>query len=85
MTRGLLDYQLDYENKISSHLESEDLNDGNQEEEESLEDPRDKEYDIWIRGKVVKIYCSGMSTGSPLEYLTLPGHLENFSEMFSRR
>lgn len=46
----------------------------------------DGDYDIWVRGKIVKIYCSGMSNGSPLEYLSLPsGHFENFSEIFSRR
>lgn len=46
----------------------------------------DGEYDIWVRGKVLKVYCSGMQVGQPLEYITLKGGLlDNFSEIYNKR
>jgi hypothetical protein len=37
-------------------------------------------------GISVSIYCHGMSTDSPQEYLSLPaGEDENFSEIYDRR
>lgn len=46
----------------------------------------DGDYDLLIRGRMVKIYCADMQTGNPIEYLTLrTGHIENFSEIYSKR
>lgn len=46
----------------------------------------DGEYDVWIRGKMARIYCSGMETGNPLEYITLKaGARENYSEIYNKR
>lgn len=35
--------------------------------------PVDGEYDIWLRGQLVKVYCSGMQVGQPKEYATFSG------------
>ena len=46
----------------------------------------DGEYDIYVRGKMIKIYCHDMQSGRPLEYLTLKtGYLENYSEIYNKR
>ncbi|CAM1298104.1 ADAMTS9 (predicted) [Pycnogonum litorale] len=46
----------------------------------------DGEQMLYVHGKTVKIYCAGMNTSSPREYLTLPtGLTENFSEIFPKR
>uniref|UniRef100_A0A7M4FG01 ADAM metallopeptidase with thrombospondin type 1 motif 9 n=1 Tax=Crocodylus porosus TaxID=8502 RepID=A0A7M4FG01_CROPO len=46
----------------------------------------DGEYYLNVKGKIIKIYCSGMQTDSPKEYVTLvSGDAENFSEVFGYR
>jgi len=46
----------------------------------------DGEYDIWIRGKLMKVYCSGMQLGQPREYITKrSGPLENYFETYNKR
>ncbi|MGH0187034.1 UNVERIFIED_CONTAM: hypothetical protein FKN15_023507 [Acipenser sinensis] len=46
----------------------------------------DGEHLLNIQGKAVKIYCAGMQTESPREYITLViGDAENFSEVFGFR
>jgi hypothetical protein len=46
----------------------------------------DGEYDIYIRGILIKIYCHDMESGRPIEYLTLKaGYLENYSEIYNKR
>ncbi|XP_029473156.1 A disintegrin and metalloproteinase with thrombospondin motifs 20 [Rhinatrema bivittatum] len=47
---------------------------------------KDGEYLLKIRGRVLKVYCSGMQSSSPKEYITLAkGETENFSEVFGYR
>nr|XP_033815546.1 A disintegrin and metalloproteinase with thrombospondin motifs 20 isoform X1 [Geotrypetes seraphini] len=47
---------------------------------------KDGEYQIKIRGKALKVFCSGMQSSNPKEYITLPkGETENFSEVFGYR
>nr|XP_033782394.1 A disintegrin and metalloproteinase with thrombospondin motifs 9 isoform X3 [Geotrypetes seraphini] len=46
----------------------------------------DGEYFLIIKGTVLKIYCSGMHSDSPKEYVTLVNNdAENFSEVFGHR
>ncbi|XP_059571400.1 A disintegrin and metalloproteinase with thrombospondin motifs 9 isoform X2 [Alligator mississippiensis] len=46
----------------------------------------DGEYYLNIKGKIIKIYCSGMQTDNPKEYVTLvSGDAENFSEVYGYR
>lgn len=54
--------------------------------QQKLRAKEDKEYTLQIMGINVSIYCHGMSTDSPQEYLSLPaGEDENFSEIYDRR
>jgi thrombospondin motif-containing protein 9 len=54
--------------------------------QQKLQAKEDKEYTLQIMGINVRIYCHGMSTDSPQEYLSLPaGEDENFSEIYDRR
>lgn len=54
--------------------------------QQKLRVKEDKEYTLQIMGISVLIYCHGMSTDSPQEYLSLPaGEDENFSEIYDRR
>uniref|UniRef100_A0A8C3JV51 ADAM metallopeptidase with thrombospondin type 1 motif 9 n=1 Tax=Calidris pygmaea TaxID=425635 RepID=A0A8C3JV51_9CHAR len=46
----------------------------------------DGEYFVQVKGKMLKVYCSGMQTDSPKEYVTLVnGDAENFSEVYGYR
>uniref|UniRef100_A0A8C5PH52 ADAM metallopeptidase with thrombospondin type 1 motif 20 n=1 Tax=Leptobrachium leishanense TaxID=445787 RepID=A0A8C5PH52_9ANUR len=46
----------------------------------------DGEYSLNVNNKKVKVYCSGMQTESPKEYITLVrGETDNFSEVFGYR
>ncbi|KAJ1110188.1 hypothetical protein NDU88_007543 [Pleurodeles waltl] len=46
----------------------------------------DGEHNIIAKGKMLKIYCAGMHSDSPIEYVTLVnGDAENFSEVFGHR
>lgn len=46
----------------------------------------DGEYKMQIRGRHVKIYCAGMNTSSPREYVTLiSGEGDNYSEIYDKR
>ncbi|XP_062486212.1 A disintegrin and metalloproteinase with thrombospondin motifs 9 isoform X4 [Pezoporus occidentalis] len=46
----------------------------------------DGEYFLQVKGKTLKVYCSGMQTDSPKEYMTLVnGDAENFSEVYGYR
>ncbi|XP_026161930.1 A disintegrin and metalloproteinase with thrombospondin motifs 9 [Mastacembelus armatus] len=46
----------------------------------------DSEHLLNIQGKALKVYCAGMQTGTPQEYITLTtGEMENFSEIFGFR
>ncbi|KDR16488.1 hypothetical protein L798_08797, partial [Zootermopsis nevadensis] len=54
--------------------------------QQKLQAREDKEYTLQIMGINVSIYCHGMSTDGPQEYLSLPaGEDENFSEIYDRR
>jgi hypothetical protein len=54
--------------------------------QQKLQAKEDKEYTLQIMDINVSIYCHGMSTDSPQEYLSLPaGEDENFSEIYDRR
>ncbi|XP_067420282.1 A disintegrin and metalloproteinase with thrombospondin motifs 20 isoform X3 [Emydura macquarii macquarii] len=47
---------------------------------------KDGEYLLNIKGRLIKIYCSGMQFDSPREYLTLvKGEADNFSEVYGYR
>lgn len=46
---------------------------------------KDGDYDLNIRGRIVKIYCSGMQLESPKEYLPLVKGEDNFSEVYGLR
>ena len=46
----------------------------------------DGEYQLLVAGRNISIYCDGLNTSTPREYLTLPsGHEENYSEIYGRR
>ncbi|KAJ8046666.1 A disintegrin and metalloproteinase with thrombospondin motifs 9 [Holothuria leucospilota] len=45
----------------------------------------DGEYKLLINGHFMNIFCYQMSSTSPLEFLTLPQDVENFSEIYSKR
>ncbi|ETE70213.1 A disintegrin and metalloproteinase with thrombospondin motifs 9, partial [Ophiophagus hannah] len=46
----------------------------------------DGEYFLKVKGRLLKIYCAGMNSDSPKEYITLVnGDAENFSEVYSYR
>ncbi|XP_033066243.1 A disintegrin and metalloproteinase with thrombospondin motifs 9 isoform X1 [Trachypithecus francoisi] len=46
----------------------------------------DGEYFLMIRGKLLKIFCAGMHSDHPKEYVTLVhGDSENFSEVYGHR
>uniref|UniRef100_H2ZL21 Peptidase M12B domain-containing protein n=1 Tax=Ciona savignyi TaxID=51511 RepID=H2ZL21_CIOSA len=47
---------------------------------------RDGEYYLQVGGAMAKIYCRGMATSNPTEYITLPkGEEENYSEIYGYR
>ncbi|XP_076172003.1 A disintegrin and metalloproteinase with thrombospondin motifs 9 isoform X2 [Ptiloglossa arizonensis] len=47
---------------------------------------RDSEYILIVGGRSMSIYCHGMSTYEPKEYLTLPaGYRENYAEIYDKR
>ncbi|XP_051651320.1 A disintegrin and metalloproteinase with thrombospondin motifs 20 isoform X1 [Manacus candei] len=47
---------------------------------------KDGEYLLNIKGRMIKIYCSGMHLENPKEYLTLvKGEADNFSEVYGLR
>ncbi|XP_010124798.1 PREDICTED: A disintegrin and metalloproteinase with thrombospondin motifs 20-like, partial [Chlamydotis macqueenii] len=47
---------------------------------------KDGEYLLNIKGRMIKIYCSGMDLENPKEYLTLvKGEADNFSEVYGFR
>uniref|UniRef100_A0A8C6VYZ8 ADAM metallopeptidase with thrombospondin type 1 motif 9 n=1 Tax=Nothobranchius furzeri TaxID=105023 RepID=A0A8C6VYZ8_NOTFU len=47
---------------------------------------QDSEHFLSVQGKALKIYCAGMQTDTPQEYITLAtGEKENFSEIFGFR
>ncbi|XP_057647833.1 A disintegrin and metalloproteinase with thrombospondin motifs 20 [Chionomys nivalis] len=46
---------------------------------------KDGDYDLNIRGRTVKIHCSGMQLENPKEYLPLVKGEENFSEVYGLR
>lgn len=47
---------------------------------------RDGEYTLIIGGRNMSIYCHGMGSREPKEYLTLPaGEKENFAEIYDKR
>uniref|UniRef100_A0A8C8RHX3 ADAM metallopeptidase with thrombospondin type 1 motif 20 n=1 Tax=Pelusios castaneus TaxID=367368 RepID=A0A8C8RHX3_9SAUR len=47
---------------------------------------KDGEYLLNIKGRLIKIYCSGMQFEDPREYLTLvKGEADNFSEVYGYR
>ncbi|VVC35152.1 Hypothetical protein CINCED_3A024376 [Cinara cedri] len=45
----------------------------------------DKEYVLNILDRDVSVYCHGMRSGKPTEYLTLPRDNENYSEIYDQR
>ncbi|KAL7288709.1 hypothetical protein TKK_0017434 [Trichogramma kaykai] len=46
----------------------------------------DGEYTLLVGGRYMSIYCSGMDSFEPLEYLTLPqGERENYAEIYDKR
>uniref|UniRef100_A0A0P6J9Z7 A disintegrin and metalloproteinase with thrombospondin motifs 9 preproprotein n=1 Tax=Heterocephalus glaber TaxID=10181 RepID=A0A0P6J9Z7_HETGA len=46
----------------------------------------DSEYLLIVRGKLLKIFCAGMQSSHPKEYVTLVhGDSENFSEVYGHR
>ncbi|XP_067397827.1 A disintegrin and metalloproteinase with thrombospondin motifs 9 isoform X1 [Emydura macquarii macquarii] len=46
----------------------------------------DDEYYLKVKGRILKIYCAGMQTDRPKEYVTLVrGDAENFSEVYGYR
>lgn len=45
----------------------------------------DKEYVINVLGRNVSVYCHGMRSGNPAEYLTLSKDTENYSEIYEQR
>ncbi|XP_032893735.1 A disintegrin and metalloproteinase with thrombospondin motifs 20 isoform X2 [Amblyraja radiata] len=47
---------------------------------------KDGEYLLKIQGKVIKIYCAGMYSDNPREYVTLSsGEADNYSEVYGYR
>ncbi|XP_032660482.1 A disintegrin and metalloproteinase with thrombospondin motifs 20 isoform X2 [Chelonoidis abingdonii] len=47
---------------------------------------KDGEYLLSVKGRLIKIYCSGMQFENPREYLTLvKGEADNFSEVYGYR
>lgn len=46
---------------------------------------KDGEYILVLSGRNMSIYCHGMSTSEPKEYLTLPaGPEENYAEIYDK-
>jgi hypothetical protein len=45
----------------------------------------DKDYVLNVLGHNVSIYCHGMRSGKPAEYLSLSKENENFSEIYEHR
>ncbi|XP_026471997.1 A disintegrin and metalloproteinase with thrombospondin motifs 9-like [Ctenocephalides felis] len=46
----------------------------------------DGEYTLIVNGKTANVYCSGMKTANPLEYISLPaGYQENRSDFVDKR
>lgn len=45
----------------------------------------DAEHVLNVHGRNVSVYCHGMRTGRPVEYLTLVKDNENYSEVYDRR
>lgn len=45
----------------------------------------DKDYVINVLGRNVSVYCHGMRSGNPVEYLTLSKDTENYSEIYEQR
>lgn len=52
--------------------------------QEGFNEHRDGEYQLWVKGKNVTVFCYNMQENRPREYLTLPPN-ENFAEIFSKR
>ncbi|ERE86040.1 A disintegrin and metalloproteinase with thrombospondin motif 20-like protein [Cricetulus griseus] len=46
---------------------------------------KDGDYDLNIKGRIVKIHCSGMQLENPKEYLSLVKGEDNFSEVYGLR
>lgn len=52
---------------------------------EALQVTVDGEYSLLVAGKNMSIFCLGMNSTSPTEYLTLPaGEEGNFAEMYNK-
>lgn len=49
--------------------------------QEGMNKKRDGEYQLWIQGRNVTIYCYNMQDSNPREYITLP--YDNYAEIFS--
>lgn len=46
----------------------------------------DAEFLLVVGGKNMSVFCSGMNTSSPSEYLTLPaGERDNYAEIYDLR
>lgn len=46
---------------------------------------KDSEYNLVLGGRSMSIYCHGMLTSEPKEYLTLPaGPQENYAEVYDK-
>lgn len=51
-----------------------------------LKTTKDGEYRLLIGGRQMTVYCHGMNTAEPREYLTLPaGDQENYAEIYDKR
>ncbi|XP_014675881.1 PREDICTED: A disintegrin and metalloproteinase with thrombospondin motifs 9-like [Priapulus caudatus] len=47
---------------------------------------RDDDYNIYVNGGFIKVYCHNMDSSDPKEYITLPaGDSENYSEIYQKR
>lgn len=44
---------------------------------------QDGEYELWIQGTTIRVYCYGMSTDKPIEYLILNSatYDDNYSQL----
>ncbi|XP_014286449.1 A disintegrin and metalloproteinase with thrombospondin motifs 15 isoform X3 [Halyomorpha halys] len=51
--------------------------------QEGFNERRDGEYQLWIKGRNVTVFCYNMQENRPSEYLTLPPN-DNFAEIFSK-
>ncbi|XP_048206844.1 A disintegrin and metalloproteinase with thrombospondin motifs 20 [Perognathus longimembris pacificus] len=46
---------------------------------------KDGDYYLNVKGRIIKVHCSGMTTESPMEYLPLVKSEDNFSEVYGLR